>query len=455
MKFMKAFKIISAFLCVLCASAFICPAQDGYTVECDTNGVSLPGFYFPGTNVLGTVPIANLPTNLVTTAQFSSGTNSIITNTAAQFVIASNAVNMASNVFAAFDATLAGISNFMNNADNSAIIGGLKNIINSGTPHTYDCMMQGGQYNLLAGQSLDSFFVGGVSNRMDGDSQSTILGGEFNWLNGASQSSIIGGTHNLLSGSRNVTLGGINNLIQYTYDTDDVMLGGSNVVTWGAFNVLAGRDITCGYSDCFIFADYFGTTNFVATGNNQFLIRAYGGVGIGTNNPGTNQLAVTGNSDFQSLSCQGTNILGLLNTLSVAFNYNLTIVSNASAGTNANTIASLNIVSNFVVAVSNQVSTATKNLTNALSSITQSKAFYAALPATYGSIGIGFSTPLMPDANYSVELTPTDQNTANAAMNGMSWWVDTFNASGFTLHANYATNAYNLNFACIIKENTQ
>jgi len=83
------------------------------------------------------------------------------------------------------------------------------------------------------------------------------------------------------------------------------------------------------------------------------------------------------------------------------------------------------------------------------------KALTATVPATYSSIGIGFSTPLMPDGNYSVTLTPQDQATAEAPLNGIVWWVGSKNASGFTIYTTYATNAYNLNFECQVKENTQ
>jgi hypothetical protein len=52
-------------------------------------------------------------------------------------------------------------------------------------------------------------------------------------------------------------------------------------------------------------------------------------------------------------------------------------------------------------------------------------------------------------------LTPQDQNTAEAPLNGMPWWVGSKNNSGFTIYVPFATNAYNLNFECQVKENTQ
>ena len=118
----------------------------------------------------------------------------------------------------------------------------------------------------------------------------------------------------------------------------------------------------------------------------------------------------------------------------------------------ASTRTTINI---YITTTSNALQTQITTVSNIISTVSASKAFTATLPATYSSIGIGFSPPLLPDGNYSVSLTPQDQTTAEAPLNGMSWWVGSKNNSGFTIYAAFATNAYNLNFECQVKENTQ
>ncbi len=147
--------------------------------------------------------------------------------------------------------------------------------------------------------------------------------------------------------------------------------------------------------------------------------------------------------------------------------------SNSVASSNA-LFAQINSVSNLTVTSSNALRTLTVNASNALSAailttsnlvtstsnalantIGPAKAFACTVPANYASIGVGFSTPLMPDGNYSVSLTPNDYYTATAPTAGLTWYVGSKNNSGFTIYLLYATNAYNLYFDCVVKENTQ
>jgi hypothetical protein len=187
------------------------------------------------------------------------------------------------------------------------------------------------------------------------------------------------------------------------------------------------------------------------------------------------------------LTIGGSNIFALFNPtatsngLSAIWNFNLTTTSNGLQAqittvsnefwsatnvletqtvTASNALQSqITLNSNIVLNVSNDLATADENSSNVLQAqitgFTAIKAFTAVLPANYASIGVAFNTPLMPDGNYSVSLIPQDQNTATAPQNGLSWWVNSKNNSGFTIYIPFATNAYNLNFDCIVKENTQ
>ena len=61
-----------------------------------------------------------------------------------------------------------------------------------------------------------------------------------------------------------------------------------------SYTLAAGRQAKANHDGTFVWAD---STNadFASTGNNQFLVRAHGGVGINTNSPATNTLTVGGN----------------------------------------------------------------------------------------------------------------------------------------------------------------
>jgi hypothetical protein len=78
------------FLTLGAALTFTAHAQtDGYTMLCDSNGVALPGFYLPASNLLGTV-IAQLPTNTIFRADLTSATNTATTNANYNLLNASN-----------------------------------------------------------------------------------------------------------------------------------------------------------------------------------------------------------------------------------------------------------------------------------------------------------------------------------------------------------------------------
>jgi hypothetical protein len=70
--------------------------------------------------------------------------------------------------------------------------------------------------------------------------------------------------------------------------------GGYYNLASGSFSLAAGRAARAMHAGAFVWADSQGTS-FDSTGPDPFLIRAQGGVGIGTNNP-TNILTVVQNS---------------------------------------------------------------------------------------------------------------------------------------------------------------
>jgi hypothetical protein len=281
--------------------------SDGYTMLSDSNGVSLPGFYFQATNIVGVIPVNAMPTNWLSFQTFSNGTNNVATNTAAQMASVSN-VLAAANIF------------------------------------------------------------------------------NTNWV-----------TTNLAASINTA----------------------SNVLSTNFLTQLAA------------------TSNFLSTNI-------------------LTQLTTASNTLAASLT---NSITTTSNGLSIVFNYNLNIVSNAlqtQIGVlNGVVNAATNVLSAAITTTSNALQTQITTVSNIISTVSATKAFTATLPANYASIGIGFSTPLMPNANYSVSLTPQDWQTAQAPLSGLTWYVGSKTSSGFTIYVPFATNAYNLNFDCQVQLNTQ
>ncbi len=455
----------------------LCGQTNYFGVYSDSNYNILPGYTIPVAQVTGAT---NALTNYVTIAQFNSSTNGGVVTVSNLNGVAQSVTNLGLALFPAYPTLSSG--------SNCLTIGGQQTSIGTTIPVMDNAVVLAGKSNLITGYAVAP----------------AIIGGAFNDLEYSSYAGMIGGLDNVMQSPAGFMAGGEYGLI-YAGNYDAIVAGISNIIADGSSGFIAGgRFNTIGqeygyrgvydgayqadycfaagsgawpiYSGSFVWSDYEGQTNYIRnTATNQFIVRATGGVGINTNNPGTNALLVNGSVDIEPgiLTLGGTNIVTLFsptitsNGLSSTWNYNLITTSNGLMGfvlgvsNNVNTAASVALaVSNTVtaaqVATSNAVAAQIITTSNSFASaLAPQKAFTATLPATYASIGIAFNTPLMPDYNYSVSLTPQDANTAGAAHNGMPWYVGAKSASGFTIYVPFATNAYNLNFDCLVHENTQ
>ena len=428
---LKMAVVLSSF-CTL-HSAFA--QADGYTFLCDTNGYALPGFYILPTNFSGVLPSNNLPVNIIYAGALQVATNTVATNAAAQAQAYGSIVTNLQN-------TLFPPGNSFNLGNNSIGLGGSSNNLTAAYPPMDSTCMLGGKSNMLYGYSIGDGIIGGQQHRIDYSSFAFIVGGKGNYMSQA-QSSFIGGgeqnkaygaydfvgggqTNAIINGSYNFIAGGWGNTIGQTYGYNGVYDGPySPVCCWAG-----GAGAWPIYSYSFVWADNQGTY-FRNTTTNQFLIRAKNGVGINTNNCGTNALEVFGRADFSGISINGVDLLSLFsytavsNSLSILLNYNLLSTSNA--------------LQTQIVTVSNALAAT-------------SRAFTATVPATSNYMAIFFSTPML-DTNYSVSLLPQDQNTAQSQ--GLYWWVSAKATNRFTIFLATATNDFNLNFDCTVKENTQ
>ena len=169
----------------------------------------------------------------------------------------------------------------------------------------------GGGYSELFGVSgpnraMGEFsFIGGGYGNTTGDF-AVVGGGVGNTARG--NGSVIGG------GERNTTIygltfnyatigGGFRNTAKGTYST---VPGGAFNHARGAFSFAAGINARAIHKGTFVWADPRGESDsLLSTGNNQFLIRAGGGVGIGTNRPNS-QLTVAGGADISGSMGLGT-----------------------------------------------------------------------------------------------------------------------------------------------------
>jgi hypothetical protein len=201
------------------------------------------------------------------------------------------------------------------NARGATIGGGQENRIESGAS---SAVIVGGQQNRIT-NAVWSFIGAGFDNQIEGSS-STIGAGLFNNILSQSSGFIGGGALNQLGGTthtgsstgvsnvHNAIVGGVLNWIAEGAAGSFIGGGRNNLISNGVsfatvpggqdnragsdYSFAAGRRAKADHTGTFVWADS-QNADFRSTDTNQFLIRASGGVGIGTNNP-ANTLHVNG-----------------------------------------------------------------------------------------------------------------------------------------------------------------
>ena len=189
------------------------------------------------------------------------------------------------------------------NAYASTIGGGVGNDIQPGTQYG---TISGGFFNKNSG-SLAGIASGYVNEIQTNSQHSFIGGGYLNKIGSNNFDAVIGGgTFNDIlggSGSASVIGGGYQNTNTGSYAT----IPGGYLNTATNFAFAAGTQAKAVTVGSFVWADFLGT-DFASTAPNQFLIRAVGGVGINTNNPGGAALNVAGT--IQATTIQSANFTG-------------------------------------------------------------------------------------------------------------------------------------------------
>ncbi len=142
----------------------------------------------------------------------------------------------------------------------------------------------------------DSSSIGGGSFNVTTGTSSTI-GGGFSNNAGGDGSTIGGGSGNDVSGNYSSIGGGMGNVATGDYST---IPGGHDNSADGAHSYSAGHRAKAFHNGSFVWADQT-EADFVSTADDQFLIRASGGVGIGTETP-TGLLDVVGSTGDGSVN---------------------------------------------------------------------------------------------------------------------------------------------------------
>lgn len=185
-------------------------------------------------------------------------------------------------------------------ATSATIAGGKFNGIGQ---YTLDCVVGGGSGNAIGNDAIRSAIAGGYNNVIGTDaSYSTIGGGynnaigpnaEYSWLGGgrnntirtnSANATLAGGAWNSIGTNTSscVIGGGTLNEIPANAASATIPGGSQNFATSMAF--AAGHRAKANHTGAFVWADS-QFPDFASTAANQFLIRAAGGVGIGTTAP--------------------------------------------------------------------------------------------------------------------------------------------------------------------------
>lgn len=161
-----------------------------------------------------------------------------------------------------------------NSADGvySVVAGGIANAATG-----RNSFIGGGQVNSATAEGAT--LGGGIENIASGIA-STVGGGAGVYAQG-DYSTACGGAGVVANGSYAIAAGGTNNYANGEYST---VIGGQLNVAAGMFSFAAGMKAHAQHDGAFVWADH-ANENFISTADDQFLIRASGGVGIGTASP--------------------------------------------------------------------------------------------------------------------------------------------------------------------------
>ncbi|MBN1259698.1 MAG: hypothetical protein JXB35_03370 [Anaerolineae bacterium] len=162
--------------------------------------------------------------------------------------------------------------------------------------------------------------IGGGANNVAYEWASTIGGGQYNEANG-SHGAVAGGESNRADGAWAAAGGGFNNTAS---GEGAAIPGGGSNFAGGDYSFAAGLNARAEHHGTFVWSD--NTGGLTSTGDNQFLISAAGGVGIGTANP-SGQVHIAANSNERAVYLSGGPVIS---ATSLTVKWNLPPTSGAA-----------------------------------------------------------------------------------------------------------------------------
>jgi len=191
------------------------------------------------------------------------------------------------NTASAYVATVSGGGSNIASADGATVGGGMNNNSSGG-----QATIGGGAYNTASGYATT---IGGGFNNTARSEGATIGGGNGNLITAtAAYGTIGGGQSNTASGSNATIGGGSSNTANAWYATVGggwsntasgyaaVVPGGVKNTAEGNYSFAAGYRAKANHPGAFVWADSSTDADFASTANNQFAVRATGGVSFTT-----------------------------------------------------------------------------------------------------------------------------------------------------------------------------
>ncbi len=193
----------------------------------------------------------------------------------------------------------------------ATVAGGVSN-----TASGVESTVSGGTTNVASGPQST---VGGGDSNTSSSTYTTVAGGLTNTavltgatvgggsLNDATNNwaTVAGGNNNDASSQYSTISGGVNNIASGLYST---VPGGHTNSAAGQFSFAAGRRAKANHDGAFVWGDQTDG-DFTSTAVDQFLIRAGGGVGIGTTSPQRN-LEVVSDNESNGIRIRSQNTSG-------------------------------------------------------------------------------------------------------------------------------------------------
>ena len=224
-------------------------------------------------------------------------------------------------------ATIAGGFSNMAAAQYAFVGGGMGNFAQG-----LGSVIAGGDLNNSNG--LYSFVGGGAGCTVSGD-YGTVAGGQSNFAT-ATEASVGGGLNNFSTSLGATIAGGFTNTSSGNYSAvgggsgntasgaNSTVPGGQYCAAQGALSFAAGNSAKAMNQGAFVWADS-QNGNFASAVNDSFIVRAGGGVGINTSNPGAFALNVAGNGNFSGTVTAG----GILLISDARYKTNVQTIPNA------------------------------------------------------------------------------------------------------------------------------